>query len=94
MNRLAIITAFLGGAKNRYSTYQPERTLEEKFDVAAQVEGLDGLELCYPADFGDVGLLKSLLADHGFGVYGPNYHEAAADRSYERIRAMFERELG
>ena len=32
-------------------------------------------------------------ADHGFGVYGPAYHEAAATRSYERARVMFEREL-
>jgi carboxymethylenebutenolidase len=32
-------------------------------------------------------------ADHGFGVFGPAYHEAAAARSYERARAMFAREL-
>ena len=72
MNRLAIITAFLGGVKNRYIKYKPDRTLEEKLAVAAQVEGLDGLELCYPADFDDVDLLKSLLADHGFGVSSVN----------------------
>jgi carboxymethylenebutenolidase len=32
-------------------------------------------------------------ADHGFGVYGPAYHEAAAARSYERVKVMFDREL-
>jgi carboxymethylenebutenolidase len=32
-------------------------------------------------------------ADHGFGVYGPAYHEAAAARSYERAKVMFDREL-
>jgi len=32
-------------------------------------------------------------ADHGFSVYGPAYHEAAATRSFERARAIFEREL-
>ncbi len=32
-------------------------------------------------------------ADHGFGVYGGAYHEAAADRSYERTKVMFDREL-
>lgn len=32
-------------------------------------------------------------ADHGFAVFGPAYHEAAADRSYEHIKAMFDREL-
>lgn len=32
-------------------------------------------------------------ADHGFSVFGPAYHEAAATRSYERAKAMFDREL-
>jgi len=32
-------------------------------------------------------------ADHGFGVYGPAHHEAAATRSYERAKVMFDREL-
>jgi carboxymethylenebutenolidase len=32
-------------------------------------------------------------ADHGFGVFGPAYHEAASKRSYERARVMFDREL-
>lgn len=80
MNRLAIITAFLGGVKNRYMTYQADRTLEEKFKVAAQIEGLDGLELCYPADFEDVGTLKSLLADHGFGVPSINVRSRRTGR--------------
>jgi len=72
MNRLAAITAFLGGVKNRYMTYQEDRSLEDKFALAARIEELDGLELCYPADFGDVDLLQSLLADYGFGVSSVN----------------------
>ena len=32
-------------------------------------------------------------ADHGFGVLGPSYHQAAGDRSYERTKVMFDREL-
>jgi xylose isomerase len=60
--------------------YKPDRTLEEKFAVAAQIEGLDGLELCYPADFGDVGLLKSLLADYGFGVSSVNVRSRRTGR--------------
>ena len=72
MNKLAVITAFLGGVRNRYITYKADRTLEEKFAVAAQIEEVDGLELCYPADFQDVGLLKSLLDGYGFGVSSIN----------------------
>ena len=32
-------------------------------------------------------------ADHGFGVLGPSYHQSAGDRSYERTKVMFDREL-
>ena len=28
-----------------------------------------------------------------FGVFGPAYHDAAATRSYERAKIMFDREL-
>jgi xylose isomerase len=72
MNKLAIITGFLGGVKNRYITYEEDRDLVEKFKLASQIKGLNGFELCYPADFSDLKLLKTLLADHGFGVSAVN----------------------
>ena len=40
MNKLAAITAFLGGQKNRYMQYEPNRSLEEKMAVAAGIEKL------------------------------------------------------
>jgi len=61
MNKLSIITAFLGGVKNRYMQYNPNRALVEKFGIARKVKQLDGLELCYPTDFEDMKLLKQLL---------------------------------
>ena len=61
MNRLAIITGFLGRALNRYMVYQEDRTLAEKLEMASRVEGADGLELCYPADFEDPDGLKGML---------------------------------
>ncbi len=73
MNRLSVITAFLGTARNRYMTYQPERSLPEKFALAARIEGLDGLELAYPADFAEPALLARLLDDSGLGVSGVNF---------------------
>jgi xylose isomerase len=72
MNKLAIISAFLGGVKNRYMVYESERTLVEKFDLAAKIDDVAGLELCYPADFDDLSLLKSLLSDYGLGVSAIN----------------------
>jgi len=73
MNKLAVITGFLGAAKNRYMTYQEERNLEEKFALAARVGGIDGFELCYPGDFGNTSRLKELLAEHNYGVSAINF---------------------
>ena len=56
-NKTAVITAFLGGVKNRYMQYHPDRSIEEKFELAKKIKGLDGLELCYPGDFADPTLL-------------------------------------
>lgn len=72
MNKLSIITGFLGGVKNRYITYEADRDLIEKFKLASKIKGLEGFELCYPADFSDPGLLKKLLSDYGYGVSAVN----------------------
>ena len=73
MNRLAIISSFLGGCKNRYMVYQEDRDLEEKFEMASQIKGVQGLELAYPRDFSDVQELKILLNEYGFGVSAINF---------------------
>jgi len=72
MNRLSIISAFLGGVRNRYIQYHADRSLAEKFKLAVQVRDISGFELCYPADFGDLNALKKLLSDHGYGVSAVN----------------------
>lgn len=72
MNKNAIITAFLGGVKNRYMQYEPNRTIEEKIRLATKISDLQGFELCYPQDFEDLTLLKKLLNDNGFGVSAIN----------------------
>ncbi|MCB1122238.1 MAG: sugar phosphate isomerase/epimerase [Verrucomicrobiae bacterium] len=68
MNKLAIISAFLGGVRNRYMQYHPERTFAEKIALAAKTQRVDGLELCFPADFEDFKETKCLLEDNGLGV--------------------------
>lgn len=73
MNKLAIITAFLGGIRNRYMKYHPDRNVGERLALAAQVEGCDGVELCYPADFDDPARLQALLEAHQLGVSGINF---------------------
>jgi len=80
MNRISIITAFLGGVKNRYMTYIPERTIREKIEIAAAIPGVAGLELCYPQDFQNPAELKALLAAHGLGVSAINARSRRQDR--------------
>ena len=73
MNKLAIISGFLGATKNRYMTYQEERPLAEKIVLASKVEHISGLEVCYPADFEDFSILKTLLVKYKLGVSAINF---------------------
>lgn len=73
MNKLATITGFLGAVRNRYMQYQGDRPLDAKFALAARIEGLDGMELCYPADFADYEQLCSLLERYSLGVSAINF---------------------
>lgn len=88
--KLAIISGFLGAIKNRYMTYQEDRTLEEKFEMAGRVNNLNGLEICYPQDFGDYNKLKELLAKYNLGVAAINFRSR---RSGQWMRGSFSSEL-
>jgi xylose isomerase len=73
MNKLAIITGFLGGVKNRFMVYQDDRTLQQKFEMASNIEGVEGLELGYPEDFNSISELKELLLKYNFGISAINF---------------------
>jgi xylose isomerase len=55
---------FFGLRRDRFTQYQPYRTLEERLELVARVEGITGVELKYPADFEDIGLVRKLLERH------------------------------
>jgi len=80
MNKLAVISAFLGGVKNRYMQYQPNRGIIEIIESAGKIEGIDGLELCYPNDFDNIAELKKALADNGLGVAAINVRSRRQDK--------------
>ena len=58
-------SGFLGRRRDRFTEYQPDRSLKEKFKLARQIEGIDGIELKYPLDLRDLPLAKRLLEDSG-----------------------------
>ena len=90
MNKLAIISSFLGKAHNRYMVYQEDRDLATRIEMASRVEGADGLEICYPADFDNVNELKSLLEQYQLGVSAINFRSR---RSGKWWRGSFVSEL-
>ncbi|MBI4536683.1 MAG: sugar phosphate isomerase/epimerase [candidate division NC10 bacterium] len=73
MNKLAVISSFLGETRNRYMVYQGNRSLSEKFMMAQAIQGCDGLELCYPADFEKPDELKGLLKQYGLALAAVNF---------------------
>ena len=56
--------SFFGARRDRFTQYQPARTLVEKLDLVSEIEGISGVELKYPRDFGDVAQVKRLLQAH------------------------------
>lgn len=56
--------SFFGARRDRFTQYQPARTLAEKIELVSQIEGISGVELKYPRDFVDVAQVKQLLQAH------------------------------
>src|SRR3712207_8541629 len=54
-------SSFYGLRRDRFTEYQPARSVREKFDLVASTPGLTGIELKYPFDFDDPKLVQSLL---------------------------------
>lgn len=63
---------FYGRRRDRFTEYQPDRTLEQKLDLVAQTEGITGVELKYPTDFADIPKVRSLLDQHGLSLSAVN----------------------
>lgn len=62
--KFSIILGFLGKLNDRFASYGDDVDITGKFELASQVQGLEGLELVYPGDFGDVALTTNLLEKH------------------------------
>lgn len=101
--KLSANLAFFGAQKNRFTQYQPGRDLEVRLDMASRIDGLDGVELKYPADFGDIALVEDLLEKYDFELSAVNVgtkdaehfrygalsaaDDAARQKAIDRLRA-------
>jgi len=63
--KFAVNSGFFGRRRDRFTEYQPDRTLEEKFKLIEKIDGVDGIELKYPLDLKDLPLTKRLLEKSG-----------------------------
>jgi xylose isomerase len=68
----AIITAFMGKLKDRFSEYHEPKTPEEKIAAVAKVRGAKGVEIVYPYELGDLKGIKRALKKHHLGVAAVN----------------------
>jgi xylose isomerase len=71
---------FFGLRRDRFVQYQPQRTLEEQFELVAQVEGVTGIELKYPTAFRDLKRVQQLLEEHELTLAAINVDTKDIDR--------------
>ena len=70
--KFSVNSGFFGRRRDRFTEYQPDRTLEEKFLLVKKIEGIQGIELKYPADLKDLSLAKRLLEESGLACSAVN----------------------
>ena len=70
--KFAIITHFLSKTKDRFCTYQEEKTLEEKFKLIAEIKNITGIEIVYPYETPKSDELNILLKKNNLSVSAIN----------------------
>lgn len=78
--KYSIILGFLGRLSDRFSAYGQDQDMAGKFAMAAQIDGLEGLELVYPFDFADLDMTQRLLAQHNLQVSTVNVNIKAESK--------------
>ena len=63
--RLSVALVCLGKQGDRFSTYREDRSLEEKFDLASRIEGIQGVGAYYPGELEDVDKYNELCSKYG-----------------------------
>ncbi|MEA3334851.1 MAG: sugar phosphate isomerase/epimerase family protein [Chloroflexota bacterium] len=95
--RYSIILGFLGQLTDRFARYHEPRELAEKLQLAAQIEGVTGVEPVFPFDFRDIDYesFRQLLAKNSLAVSSinvnikaePKFHQGALTSVDHGIRA-------
>jgi xylose isomerase len=75
--RHAVITAFISQSKDRFHTYNEPQTVDERFEIVADLDGFSGVEIIFPYEVQEVEATKALLAKHNLSVAAINVNVKA-----------------
>ncbi len=75
--KFSVILSLLGKVGDRFAAYGEAQTTADLFQLASQVNGLDGVELVYPFEFRDVEEVKRLLGTHSLECSSVNVNVKA-----------------
>jgi len=77
MPKHAVITSFLSKTKDRFHEYHEEISLEEKFRMISQLEGIEAAEVVFPYEVNSVEELNKLKSKYNVGLSAVNVNVKA-----------------
>ncbi len=72
MPKHSVITSFLSRTKDRFHEYNEEKTLEEKFQMISELEGIEAAEVVFPYEVNSVDELNQLKSRYKVGLSAVN----------------------
>ena len=74
----AVITSFLSTTKDRFHQYNPAKTLEERLQMASEMEGMSGVEMVFPYEVcEDPADMKQLVKKYSLDISAVNVNVKA-----------------
>lgn len=70
--RHAVLTPFFGQLRDRFATYHEPRPLAEKLRMAAEIPGVDGVEVIFPDEVRSAAEIRDRLRDFDLAVAAVN----------------------
>jgi len=70
--KCAVITGFLGKTTDRFHEYNEVKSLEEKFKVLTEIDGMDGVEIVYPYEVKDAEATRKLVDKYNLSIAAVN----------------------
>lgn len=77
MMKFAVISSFLGKTKDRFHEYNQVLDLEQKFKMAAEIPGMEGLECVYPYEVNAADETKALMKKYKLAISAVNVNVKA-----------------